>query len=340
MQPIRTRFTDRLNVKTPIVSAAMAVPGVVDIAYAVTSAGGFGFVGNATDDSAAIKKKLSDLRTKLGVPPQEPLPIGFGFLGWLLEKAADDDRIATVLEGRTTAIWFAFGKDIESYIKKVRAYEAGREHKTLVFVMVNSVAEALQATNEWKVDALVVQGNEAGGHGGADAPTMFSLVQGVIDAIPRNGPLLLAAGGISTGAQIAALLTMGVDAVALGTKFLFTPECTMPEEKRKVLVAADLHATTRSMAFDEVNRTMGWPDKVDGRAIRNAIITDEQEGLPLEKRLDMYDESAKKGEKDRLVIWAGSGAGLTNQVLPAAVVLRELHEDTVKHLKAATSLLA
>ena len=148
---------------------------------------------------------------------------------------------------------------------------------------------------------------------------MFNLVQAVLKAVPRGGPYVIAAGGISTGAQIAALLTMGVDGVVLGTRFLFTPECSMPESKKQVLIEADLHATTRSMAFDEVNRTMGWPDKCDGRAISNAIITDEQKGLGLEERLQLFDEGAKKGEKDRLVIWAGVGAGLTNEIKPAAV---------------------
>lgn len=148
---------------------------------------------------------------------------------------------------------------------------------------------------------------------------MFDLVQGVLKAIPRNGPFVIAAGGISTGAQIAGLLTMGVDGVVLGTRFLFTPECSMPEDKKQVLVEADLNATTRSMAFDEVNRTMGWPDKCDGRAVSNAIIVDERVGLRLEERLKLFDESAKKGHKDRLVIWAGVGAGLTDEIKPAAV---------------------
>ncbi|KAH8104768.1 2-nitropropane dioxygenase [Cristinia sonorae] len=340
MQPIQTRLTQRLNLKTPIISAAMAIPGVEDIAYAVTKAGGFGFVGNAMDGSATIKERMQRLRAKLGVLPRDPLPMGFGLLGWLLDKSTDDDRVAAILEGRPTAIWLAFGEDIGKYIQKVHDYEAGREHKTLVFVIVNSVAEALKATNEWKVDALVVQGNEAGGHGGAGAPPMFDLVQAVLKAVPRNGPFVIAAGGISTGAQIAALLTMGVDGVTLGTRFLFTNECAMPEAKKHVLVEADLHATTRSLAFDEVNRTMGWPNACDGRAISNAIIKDEKQGLSLEERLKLFDEGTKKGEKDRLVIWAGVGAGLTNEIKPAADVLRELHQETVEHLRAASSLLA
>jgi hypothetical protein len=55
-------------------------------------------------------------------------------------------------------VWFAFGNDLGKYIAQVRAYDAQRAHKTIVFVIVNSVADALRAANDWKVDVLVVQG--------------------------------------------------------------------------------------------------------------------------------------------------------------------------------------
>lgn len=223
---------------------------------------------------------------------------------------------------------------------KVRAYEANRDHKTLVFVIVNSVADALRATNEWKVDALVVQGVypcylyrcrptesiksyaivgiESGGHGGSEAPPLIDLLQAVLTAIP-NGPLIVAAGGIATGAQIASLLTMGADGVVLGTRFLFTHECGWSPAKKGVIVSADLSATTRNMAFDEVNKSMGWPEGCDGRAVANKIIDDQKEGLSLEERLKRFDESAAKGETDRLVVWAGIGVGLTKEIKNAAV---------------------
>lgn len=111
--------------------------------------------------------------------------------------------------------------------------------------------------------------------------------------------------------------------MVLGTRFLFTHECGWPPEKKSVLVEANLSSTTRSMAFDEVNKTMGWPDKCDGRAVANKIMDDYKEGLGLEERLQRFDEAATKGEKDRLVVWAGIGVGLTNEIKNAAVRTKE-----------------
>jgi nitronate monooxygenase len=123
----------------------------------------------------------------------------------------------------------------------------------------------------------------------------------------------------TTSAQIAALLTMGAAGVVLGTRFLFTVEAAYPQNKKDALIKADLNATVRTLAYDEVNRTMGWPPLHDGRAIRNRVMDDVEEGLSLDERLRRFDGRKEKGEDDRLVIWAGVGAGLTNEIMPAAV---------------------
>ena len=137
-------------------------------------------------------------------------------------------------------------------------------------------------------------------------------------AIP-DGPPVIAAGGIATGSQIAALLTLGASGVALGTRFLFTHESGYSQAKKDVLISAKLTDTTRSLAFDEVNRTMGWPDGCDGRAIANNIMKDFEAGLTLEERMKLFDESTAQGDRSRLVVWAGMGSGLTDKLSNATV---------------------
>ncbi len=75
-----------------------------------------------------------------------------------LTEDSDNPHLVRVLEELPKAIWFAFGDDLGDYIVQVRAYDGKRNFKILIYVIVNSVEEALKATNEWKVDALVVQG--------------------------------------------------------------------------------------------------------------------------------------------------------------------------------------
>jgi nitronate monooxygenase len=168
---------------------------------------------------------------------------------------------------------------------------------------------------------IVFSGIEAGGHGGSDAPALFTFLQAVLGVI-SNGPLIIAAGGITTGAQVAALLTMGVDGVALGTRFLYTHECMYPDLLKTVLIESDLNSTTRGMMFDEVNRTpakVEWPAGVNGRAISNKIVQDAVEGLPLHDRMKRVEDAKARGEKDRLIIWAGDGVGIIKEIKGAAV---------------------
>lgn len=64
--------------------------------------------------------------------------------------------LSMCLQERVTAVWFAFGDDLGRWIQHVRRHE---EVHTIIFVQVNSVAEALTAYREWKVDVIVVQGS-------------------------------------------------------------------------------------------------------------------------------------------------------------------------------------
>ncbi len=114
----------------------------------------------ALESPEQMRATLQTLRKRLSVPPGSPLPIGVGFLAWLLDRteATEEPRLPAVLEEKPKAIWFAFGEDLGKYVRQVREQEAKREHKTLVFVCVNSVQEARVAVEEWKVDVLVAQG--------------------------------------------------------------------------------------------------------------------------------------------------------------------------------------
>jgi nitronate monooxygenase len=82
----------------------------------------------------------------------------------------------------------------------------------------------------------------------------------ILDALPaEDRPLIVAAGGLVTGSQVAAVLALGADAAALGTRLVAAPESLYNDAQRQALVAAKGNATVRSMVFDEMRGTLGWP---------------------------------------------------------------------------------
>lgn len=135
-----------------------------------------------------------------------------------------------------------------------------------------------------------------------------------------NGPPILAAGAIATGAQVAGMLTMGADGIVMGTRFLFTPECQYTDQMKKALVESSWGATERSNAYDEAFETDFWPEGLDARAVcTNDIMKDYKAGLPLEERIRRYKEAMAAGKDSHLILWAGVGVAHTNDIRPAAV---------------------
>jgi len=207
----------------------------------------------------------------------------------------------------------------------------------------------------WTLLMEIIPGGEAGGHGKAVSPPVLTLVQAVLVAIPKESrPIVVAAGGVSSGAQIAALLTLGADGVVVGSRFLVSPESKYTATQKQVILDADFNSTVRHRAYDEVARIDYWPSGMDGRAVTNHILTDAQAGEDLETRLKKHDEGLEKGEKDRLVIWAGVGIGHLKEIKTTAVrlprpwvwcfsdhiiskdIVNELHDGMIERLKAIT----
>jgi len=120
------------------------------------------------------------------------------------------------------------------------------------------------------------EGNEAGGHGVAKSLSLFTLFplisEALIAATDGHPPPLVGAGGLAIGTQIASLLTLGVSGVVLGTRFLLSPESLYTDSQRQALIAADSSDSVRTMAFDYVRNILGWPEGVDGRALRNGKL--------------------------------------------------------------------
>jgi nitronate monooxygenase len=109
-----------------------------------------------------FRDELDIARSMLNIP-SGPLPIGAGFLGWKLDEAGSQQipLLELALENGLRAIWLSFGQDLGRWIEFVRNHDqkSGKSPKTLVFVQVNSVDDALNAVQAWKVDVLVAQGN-------------------------------------------------------------------------------------------------------------------------------------------------------------------------------------
>ena len=132
-------------------------------------------------------------------------------------------------------------------------------------------------------------------------------------------PPIVAAGGLSNGAQVASLLTLGVSAVAFGTRFLLTPESPYTAAQKSALLSADFTSSVRTMAFDQARNTLAWPDGTDGRGLRNKLVEDFESGLDVTLLRENFAVNAKNGDTNYMITWAGAGVGEMQEVKGAKV---------------------
>ena len=167
---------------------------------------------------------------------------------------------------------------------------------------------------------IITAGIESGGHGSASAPPVLNLLPQILSAFPPSeAPPVLAAGGLSSGAHLAAFLTLGAAGVVVGTRFLVAEECQYSDAQKRAIIAAKSGSAVRSYVFDELRGTTGWPAGVDGRGLAIPAVAAVESGADVAQIKEEVAEGAKRGDPSSIITWAGTGVGPLSRLQPAKV---------------------
>ncbi|HEY6295309.1 MAG TPA: nitronate monooxygenase family protein, partial [Streptosporangiaceae bacterium] len=175
------------------------------------------------------------------------------------------------------------------------------------------------------VDLIVAQGTEAGGHTGTIS-TMV-LVPEVVRAVSPTP--VLAAGGIVTGAQVAAAMALGAQGVWCGSVWLTTEEAeTDPTVQRKML-AATSSDTVRSRSLTGKPARMlrsAWTDEWDSEAAPAPLPMPLQTMLtaPAQQRINRHAGAEGSGAYELATYYVGQGVGLMDRIRPARQVVEQM----------------
>jgi enoyl-[acyl-carrier protein] reductase II len=172
------------------------------------------------------------------------------------------------------------------------------------------------------VDALVVDGMEAGGHPPPSEVSTLVLVRRVLQEVKLP---VVASGGIADGAGIAAMLALGADAVQLGTRFIATPEANAHERYKRAVLDAEVHQT----AF--VGRGLA-PIRQLENAFSKRYLALEAAGASIQEREALFKQhslkqAALEGDVDWGKVEAGQSAGLVHDIVPAGELVRRLVQE-------------
>lgn len=209
--------------------------------------------------------------------------------------------------------------------------DLGKRHGVPVAALVGAKEHAV-AQVAAGVDILVVAGGEAGGHCG-DVSTMVLIpeVARALQEIGADTPIL-AAGGITTGEQMAAAMAMGASGAWCGSVWLTTAEAeTNPVVKEKMLAASSRDTVRSRSRTGKPSRQLRspWTDAWEGEGAPEPLPMPLQSMVsePALRQIDKLSQSGHQGAKDLATYWVGQGVGLMNQPLSSGQVVQQFKEE-------------
>lgn len=209
--------------------------------------------------------------------------------------------------------------------------EMGKRHGVPVAALVGAKEHAV-AQVQAGIDILVVAGGEAGGHCG-EVSTMVLVpeVYRAVQAMDASTPIL-AAGGIATGAQMAAAMAMGAAGAWCGSVWLTTSEAeTSPVIKEKMLAASSRDTIRSRSRTGKPSRQLRspWTDAWEREDAPRPLAMPLQSFVsePALRRVNKLAETGHEGAKQLATYWVGQGVGLMNQSMSCAQVVQQFKAD-------------
>ena len=263
---------------------------------------------------------LDDLLTRYGVPELPGhLPASAGSLSVSPQAASNLLDVAFGHPIRLVAS--ALGPPPADLVS--RAHDRG-----VVVAALVGTAEHARRQRAAGVDLIVAQGTEAGGHTGTIS-TMV-LVPEVVRAV---APVpVLAAGGIVTGAQMAAAMALGAQGVWCGSVWLTTEEAETDPSVKKKMLAASSADTVRSRSLTGKPARMlrsAWTDEWENDQAPAPLPMPLQTMLTAsaQQRINRNAGAGGSGAQELATYFVGQGVGLMDRVRPARQVVEQMVTD-------------
>jgi len=321
------RGADFLGVKYPIISGGMTWVSTFELVRAVAKSGAFPVFAGGNMPADIFEREINNCISNIKTP----------FAVNLVTIAPNyKSQYEVLLAKKAPFVVFAGGIPRKSEIEGMK--NSGK--KTMSFAAEESIAEQ---QIKYGIDALILEGSEAGGHIGHVSLTI--LLQQVLFEFRNTIPIFVG-GGIAKGSVIAHLLLMGAAGCQLGTRFVMSEECTAHENFKKVFLKSRARHAIATPQYDSKLPVVAV------RAIKNKG-TDEFGKLQLKllKELEsgkITRESAQfevenfwtgslrraavEGDVEFGSLMAGQSVGLINDILPMDEIVRRLIRETEAEL--------
>lgn len=310
------RICALFKIDKPIIQAGMIWCSGWKLAAAVSNAGGLGIIGAGSMYPEVLEEHIIKVKAALG---DKPYAVNLPMLYPQIEEL-----ISIILKHKVPIVFTSAGNP-KTWTAKLKG-----EGITVVHV-VSSLKFALKAEAAG-VDAIVVEGFEAGGHNGRDETTTFCLVPMVREKLQIP---LIAAGGIATGRQMLAAEVLGAEGFQIGSRFVASEESSAHQAFKKAVVIAkegDTILTLKELAPVRLIKNPFY-QKLSKAYSKGASAEELQTILGRARaKKGMFEGDLEEGELE-----IGQISGMINSVLPANQIVNDLWDD---YQEAKKQLLA
>ncbi|MCM8557685.1 NAD(P)H-dependent flavin oxidoreductase [Sphingomicrobium sediminis] len=327
LKRLMARGTEFLGCDYAILGGAMSWISERNLVSAISNAGGFGVIACGAMPPELLDKEIAATKAMTDKPFGVNLITMHPDLDDLIDICAKHDVSHVVLAGGLPS-----GKAID----RIKQHGA----KLIAFAPALALAKKLKRSG---VDALVVEGMEAGGHIGPVSTSV--LAQEILPHVAEEMPVFVA-GGIGRGEAIAAYLEMGAVGVQLGTRFVCATECIAHENFKKAFLRGNARDAVPSVQIDprlpvipvralKNKETEAFAAKQ--REVADLLDKGELEMAEAQLQIEHYWAGALKravidGDVESGSIMAGQSVGMVKREEPVADIIAELVEEAAAAL--------
>ena len=211
---MKTRITDLLGIKQPIIQGAMSWVSFPPLVAAVSNAGGLGILGAAFMSPEELRQNIRKIKGATDKP--------FG-VNFMPDNPRIEELLDVIIEEKVPVASYGKGNP-----KKI--IERTKPHGIINMPTMGSLKHALRAEKDG-ADAVIVQGTEGGGHTGFVSTLVLIPIVASKVKIP-----IIAAGGIGNARGMVAALALGAEGISMGSHFIVTQEAPVPLHVKQYLV--------------------------------------------------------------------------------------------------------